>query len=115
SNAHNPRSTLSPPYGSWYQVQMDQRTYQNGALWDWWAGRQITGEFRSGYWDIAREHLLQVARDWAAHPGQVREWGGPWLQRNGADPSYVGAAAVMGQSVVEGLFGVDSGGREVRL
>jgi hypothetical protein len=94
---------------------MDMRMYQNGALWDWWAGRQISGEFWTGQWRMAREHLLQVARDWATHPGDVREWESPWLRRNGAEQSYVGAAAVVGQSIVEGLFGVDISGREVRL
>jgi hypothetical protein len=115
AGAHKPGLTLDPPYGAWWQVQMDQRMYQNGALWDWWAGRQISGEFWSGHWRMAREHLLQVARDWATHPGDVREWESPWLKRNGADQSYVGAAAVVGQAVVEGLFGIDISGREVRL
>ena len=56
------------------QVQMDPGMYQNGALWDWWAGRQISAEFWSGYWHLARDHLFMVSRDWATHPGQVREW-----------------------------------------
>ena len=115
ANAPKPGLTLYPPFGGWYQVQMDQRTYQNGALWDWWAGRQISGEFWSGYWRLARMHLLQVAQDWARHPGRVREWESPWLGRTGLDQAYAGAAAVVGQAVVEGLFGVDFAGREVRL
>jgi hypothetical protein len=110
-----PGLTLQPPYPDWYQVQMDQRTYQNGAVWDWWGGRQVSAEFWSGYWRLARDHLMMVARDWAKHPGQVREWESPWLGRTGADQAYAGAAAVVGQSVVEGLFGVQVIGREVRL
>jgi hypothetical protein len=113
--APKPGLTLHPAYNGWYQVQMDQRTYQNGALWDWWAGRQISAEFLSGYWHMGRDHLLMVAADWATHPGQVREWESPWLQRTGADQAYAGAAAVMGQAIVEGLFGVQIVGREVRL
>jgi hypothetical protein len=115
ARAPKPGLTLYPPYPGWYQVQMDQQTYQNGALWDWWAGRQISGEFWSGYWRMARMHLLQVARDWATHPGRVREWESPWLSRTGGDQAYAGAAGVVGQAVVEGLFGVDFKGREVRL
>jgi hypothetical protein len=115
AGATKPGLTLDPPYAGWYQVQMDHRMYQNGALWDWWAGRQISGEFWTGHWRMARQHLIQVAQDWATHPGMVREWESPWLQRNGADPAYVGGAAVMGQAVVQGLFGVDISGREVRL
>jgi hypothetical protein len=94
---------------------MDQRTYQNGALWDWWAGRQISAEFWSGYPQMARDHLLMVARDWATHPGKVREWESPSLNRTGADQGYAGAAAVMGQSVVDGLFGVRMVGQTVSI
>ncbi len=84
AGAQKPGLTLQPPYVGWFQVQMDERMYQNGALWDWWAGRQISGE-------------------------------SPWLGRNGAEQAYAGAAAVVGQAVVEGLFGVQIVGREVRL
>ena len=79
------------------------------------AGARSAASSGAGHWRMARQHLIQVARDWATHPGMVREWESPWLQRNGADHAYVGAAAVMGQAVVQGLFGVDISGREVRL
>jgi hypothetical protein len=115
AGAQKPGLTLDPAYDGWYQVQMDRRMYQNGALWDWWAGRQISAEFWSGYWRMARDHLSMVARDWASHPGQVREWESPWLGRTGADQAYAGAAAVMGQSVISGLFGVRMSGKEVQL
>jgi hypothetical protein len=115
AGAPKPGLTLQPAYDNWLQVQMDPRTYQNGALWDWWAGRQVSAEFWSGYWRMARDHLLMVARDWASHPGRVREWESPWLGRTGADQAYAGAASVVGQSVVDGLFGVNLSGREVRL
>jgi hypothetical protein len=115
AEATKPGLTLHPAYVGWEQVQMDERMYQNGALWDWWAGRQISAEFWSGYWRMARDHLLMVASDWATHPGQVREWESPWTGRNGAEQAYAGAAAVVGQSIVEGLFGVQILGREVRL
>jgi hypothetical protein len=115
AGAPKPGLTLQPAYPGWFQVQMDTQIYQNGALWDWWAGRQISAEFWSGYWAMARDHLLMVARDWASHPGTVREWESPWLKRTGEDQAYAGAAAVVGQSVVEGLFGVQMVGREVRL
>jgi hypothetical protein len=113
AGAAKPGLTLQPPYAGWAQVQMDLRAYQNGAVWDWWAGRQISAEFWSGYWRMARDHLFTVARDWATHPGEVREW--EWHSRAGADQAYAGAASVVGQSVVEGLFGVQLVGREVQL
>jgi hypothetical protein len=115
AGAPKPGLSLDPPYDNWFQVEMDPRTYQNGALWDWWAGRQISAEFWTGYWSIARDHLLMVARDWATHPGQVREWESPSLSRTGADQAYAGAAAVMGQSVIEGLFGVALTGQVVSV
>jgi hypothetical protein len=94
---------------------MNPQRYQNGALWDWWAGRQITAEFTAGYSRLATQHLIMVARDWASHPGKVREWESPRLERSGAEQRYAGAASVVGQAVVEGLFGVQLQGREVRL
>jgi hypothetical protein len=115
AGAAKPGLTLDPAYDGWYQVQMDQRMYQNGAIWDWWGGRQISAEFWSGYSQLARDHLLMLARDWATHPGKVREWESPWLGRTGADQAYTGAAAVVGQSVIEGLYGVSIIGKEVRL
>ncbi len=115
AGAPKPGLTLYPPYDNWHQVEMDQRTYQNGALWDWWAGRQISAEFWSGYSQLARDHLLMVARDWATHPGTVREWESPSLNKTGADQAYAGAAAVLGQSVVDGLFGVRIAGQTVSV
>lgn len=115
AGAPKPGLSLDPPYNKWYQVEMDQGTYQNGALWDWWAGRQISAEFWSGYWGLARDHLQMVAADWATHPGQVREWESPSLKRTGADQAYAGAAAVMGQSVIDGLFGIHLVGKEVSI
>jgi hypothetical protein len=115
AGATKPGLSLQPAYDDWSQVQMGQRTYQNGAVWDWWAGRQISAEFWSGYSQMARDHLMMVARDWASHPGQVREWESPSLNRTGADQAYAGAAAVMGQSVVDGLFGVQIVGQTVSL
>ncbi len=115
AGAGKPGLTLDPAYDDWHQVQMDQRVYQNGAIWDWWGGRQISGEFWSGYSQMGRDHLLMVARDWATHPGQVHEWESPWLKRTGADTAYAGAAAVMGQAVIQGLYGVDMVGHEISL
>jgi hypothetical protein len=107
--------TLEPPYVGWHQDQMDQRVYQNGALWDWWAGRQITGEFASGYWALARDHLLEVARDWATHLDSVYEWESPWTGRMGTDQAYAGAASAVGEAVVSGLYGVELHGKTVNL
>ena len=116
AGATKPGLTLDPPYPGWYQVQMDHaHVPERGAvgLVGWAPDQRRVLELGTGAWRA--QHLIQVAQDWATHPGQVREWESPWLQRNGADQAYVGAAAVMGQAVVQGLFGVDISGREVRL
>ncbi len=100
--------TLDPPYpdGTFLQVQMAERNYQNGALWDWWAGRQISAEYRSGFSRYGDAHLLQLAADWAQHPGSVYEWESPWTSRRSKDDRYTGAAAVVGEAIVSGLFGI---------
>ncbi len=115
AGAPKPGLSLYPPYDNWFQVETDRGTYQNGALWDWWAGRQISAEFWAGYPRLARDHLLMVARDWATHPGTVREWESPSLNKTGADTAYAGAAAVMGQSIVDGLFGIRIVGQTVSV
>ena len=115
AGANKPGLSLEPPYNNWNQAEMGPGSYQNGAIWDWWGGRQVSAEFWSGYWATARDHLLMIARDWASHPGQVREWETPLLPRTGADQAYAGAAAAVGQSVVEGLFGVQMVGTKVAL
>ncbi len=107
--------SLDPPYTGWLDGEMAPHVYQNGALWDWWAGRQITGEFQAGYQSLARKHLFDLARDWATHPGIVHEWESPWAERDGVEPGYAGAAAVVGQAVVEGLFGITMHGKYVDL
>lgn len=115
AGAPKPGLSLTPPYPGWPDPQMAPYAYQNGALWDWWAGRQITGEFRSGHWDFGQQHMAEMATDWASHPGTVREWESPWLGRTGDEQAYGGAAAAVGQSIVDGLFGIEMHGTQVHL
>jgi hypothetical protein len=119
ANAPKVGLSLYPPYDDWLptqpQAQMAPYVYQNGALWDWWAGRQITGEFRYGQRTLATQHLLALAQDWARKPGLVYEWESPWTNRTGKDTGYAGAAAVVGESVVNGLFGLDLEHNELHL
>jgi len=62
---------------------------------------------------MARDHLFMVARDWATHPGEVRNGSG------GIAPAPIRptpeAASVVGQSIVEGLFGVQMVGARRQL
>lgn len=117
SGAYKPGLTLHPPYpgGTFADPHMAWRVYQNGAVWDWWGGRQVMGEFLSGHAAQATEHLLLVANDWATHPGLVFEWESPWLNRFSHDYRYAGAAAVMAEALVEGLFGLSVDHDRVQL
>ncbi len=100
--------TLFPAYpnGEFIQINMSERRYQNGALWDWWAGRQITAEYESGFSRFGDAHLMQLALDWSRHPGEVFEWESPWTDARSLDNRYAGAASVVGEAVVRGLFGI---------
>jgi hypothetical protein len=80
--------------------------YQNGGLWDWWGGIQMTAEFENGHSALARAHLNLIARDWASHPQEIYEWqdlstGEGWGAHN-----YSSGAATVSEAIVQGLFGI---------
>ncbi|MFB0546429.1 MAG: hypothetical protein ACETWB_05915, partial [Anaerolineae bacterium] len=108
AGAGKPGLVLYPPYprGTFAHMQMGEGQYQNGGLWDWWGGVQITAEFASGHAGQALVHLRQVAEDWSRHPTEIYEW--QELSRGlGRGPAhYAGAAGTMGQAIIEGLYGV---------
>ena len=108
AGARKPGLTLQPPYPpiEFRHVQMGPGTYQNGGVWDWWGGRQVTGEFAAGQATLARAHLLAIADDWATHPGEVYEWESARGDLVSADRQYSGAAGAVGEAVLAGLFGV---------
>jgi hypothetical protein len=109
AGAGKPGLTLYPPYpaGFFDYPQMGPGRYQNGAVWDWWGGIQISAEFWNGHAALGREHLDLVASDWARHPGEVLEWQEPKSQRNGGSAAYAGAASTMAEAIIAGLFGVE--------
>lgn len=111
SGAQKPGLSLYPPYPPNFfdYPQMGPGRYQNGAVWDWWGGMQISAEFWNGYAGLGRAHLEMVARDWAKTPGQILEWQEPRSGQNGGSPAYAGAASTMGEAIVAGLFGVELG------
>jgi hypothetical protein len=87
---------------------MGYGNYQNGGVWDWWGGVQIKTEFAHGFAERATAHLLQVAHDWAKHPGNIIEW------QSSTDPEhhegshyYSAAAGTMGSAIIEGFFGIE--------
>jgi hypothetical protein len=85
--------------------------YQNGAVWDWWGGMQISSQFWNGYSALGRQGLALVAADWAREPGEVYEWQEPRTGRNFGSPAYAGAASTMAEAIISGLYGVELGPR----
>lgn len=108
AKASKPGVVLYPPYpeGTFAAERMRPGHYQNGALWDWWAGWQVLGEFEWGRSALAREHLAQIARDWATHPGRIFEWQTVGDNVGYGPDDYAGAAGTVGEAVIAGLFGV---------
>ena len=108
AGANKPGVSLYPPYprGFFAYGQMVPGRYQNGGLWDWWGGRQISAEFECGHGEIARLHLAQVATDWATHPEGVYEWHLAATGQGGGSLHYCGSAAVMAEAIISGLYGV---------
>ena len=111
AGATKPGLALYPPYpqGFFDYPQMAPGRYQNGAVWDWWGGIQISAEFWNGHARLARQHLDLVAADWARAAGEVFEWQEPRSRRNGGSPAYAGAAATIAEAIVGGLLGVELG------
>ncbi len=91
---------------------MGYGNYQNGGIWDWWGGVQIKAEFLHGFAEAGRMHLLQVANEWANHPGNIIEWQSSTDPRHEGSHYYSAAAGTMGSAIIEGFFGVnlDGGG-----
>jgi hypothetical protein len=79
AGARKPGLSVFPAYptGFFATVQRNRGEYQNGGLWDWWGGIQMSAEFQRGFSDLALAHLYQVAADWARHPGVIWEWSLP--------------------------------------
>ena len=109
AGAPKPGLSLWPPYPSGFfdYPQMVPGRYQNGAVWDWWGGMQISAELWNGYSALGRTHLDMVARDWARDPGEVYEWQATATHVNSGSPAYAGAASTMAEAIVAGLYGVE--------
>jgi hypothetical protein len=114
AKADKPGLSLYPYYpNQWPDLFFDYLgmgygNYQNGGVWDWWGGVQIKTEFVNGFAEQGTAHLLQVANDWAKHPGNIIEW------QSTTDPAhhegshyYSAAAGTMGSAIIEGFFGIE--------
>jgi TolB protein len=106
--AIKPGLSLYPPYpnGVFAYIQMAEGAYQNGGLWDWWGGTQITAEFEHGLRTRAINHLYQVADDWVKHPRDIYEWQSPRTGFNHGSDNYGGSVATMTEAIIRGLYGI---------
>jgi hypothetical protein len=78
--------------------------YQNGGQWDWIGGRFLLAAYAAGDSERATAQLAAVAQR-VVKAGGLHEW----FDREGhgqGSATYAGAAAALGQAVIEGLFGV---------
>jgi hypothetical protein len=112
-----PGLSLYPPYpqGTFGHPQMGVGKYQNGGMWDWWAGVQVAAEFEQGFSDLAIGHLQQITADWATHPGAIYEWQEVRSGIGWGPAHYSAAAGSVGHAIIGGLYGVTLDFREARL
>ncbi len=117
AGARKPGLSLYPTYpaGFFASVQRNPGEYQNGGLWDWWGGVQMTAEFQQGDSDVAIAHLYQVAADWALHPDAIWEWSAPNSAFGRGSKGYASAAGTVGESIITGLYGVSISSDGLRL
>jgi len=100
-------ATLLPPYpkGTFKHPMVDDPfEYQNGGLWDWFAGKLIRAMFDRGFSTTARTKLLEIARKNIAGGG-LHEWDAPDGSGRGSDV-FAGSAGSLASAVAEGYFGV---------
>ena len=100
-------AALLPPYpkGTFKHPMVDDPyEYQNGGLWDWFAGRLVRAMFDHGYSASARAKLLEIARKNIA-AGGLHEWNAPDGSGRGS-PVFAGSAGSLASAVAEGYFGV---------
>src|SRR5262249_8985450 len=67
---------LLPPFPRGFfphPIQSEEWTYQNGGLWDWWAGRLLLAEFVRGDAENALRQLREIAAR-VARTGGLFEW-----------------------------------------
>ena len=108
--------SLLPPYPKGFfkhPILTDEWTYQNGGLWDWFAGRFLLGLFERGQSEAATRHLLVIARRVEASGGLYE-----WIDREGrgrGSPLYVGSGAALAQATLQGLFGIRAEADGIRL
>jgi hypothetical protein len=117
AGARKPGVSIYPAYptGFFATVQRNRGEYQNGGVWDWWGGVQVSAEFQRGHSDLALAHLYQIADDWARHPNVIWEWSLPSADQGRGSKGYAAAAGTVGEAIISGLYGVSISRDGLRL
>jgi hypothetical protein len=98
---------LLPPYPRGFfkhPILAGEFGYQNGGVWDWFAGPFILAEYRLGRSDAARRHLRGIL-DRVRRTDGVFEWTTPKGEGRGS-PEYSASAAALAGAILEGELGV---------
>lgn len=78
--------------------------YQNGAQWDWFAGRFLLAEFERGYSARAFRQLIEIGKKTVTNKGLYE-----WHTKEGkgiGSSDYAGNAGALAASIFQGLYGV---------
>ncbi|MBN1940047.1 MAG: hypothetical protein JW843_10695 [Candidatus Aminicenantes bacterium] len=100
-------AVLLPPYprGTFKHPMVDDPyEYQNGGLWDWFAGKLIRAMFDRGFSAEARAALIAIARKNLA-AGGLHEWNAPDGSGRGSS-AFTGSAGSLALAAAEGYFGI---------
>jgi hypothetical protein len=115
-NASSIGCVLYPPYPDGFfanPIMNEKYEYQNGGIWDWFAGRFILAEFEQGFSRQAITHLDEVANQ-DIRAGGLYEW--YTLDGKGmGSENYTGSAAVLGNCLIEGYFGINLTNTTLRI
>ena len=91
----------------------DEYYYQNGAQWDWFAGRFLLAEFERGYSARAFRQLIEIGKKSATNNGLFE-----WHTKDGkgmGSSDYAGNAGSLAAAIFQGFYGVYLSEQALRL
>ena len=100
--------TLLPPYPEGFfphPLLRSPWSYQNGGEWDWIGGRLVAALYQAGFRKEADKYLAEIAAKNLSEMN-IFEWSDKTGNGQGA-LFYAGAAAVLGEAILQGHFGLN--------
>ena len=98
---------LLPPYPRnyyKYHIVDDYFEYQNGGQWDWFGARLLKIMFLNNFEKVGLDELRKIAQKIVKNR-TISEWNDTLGNHRGSS-NYAGAGGVLGNAIVEGLFGI---------